>query len=150
MSSTLGMHKTFLEYQTAFDHRMLAWKNEVLFTWEWWLGIALTIVPWIIWFFFRKKDSTYRLLYAGLLVSLISLSLDSIGVQIGAWNYLKPITPVIPSYIPFNFTLMPVTVMFLIQLFPLKNPWLMGIIFWCNYRVYWRTNFHLVKYLRSP
>jgi hypothetical protein len=124
-----GMHQTFLEYKTAFDHRMLAWKNEVLFTWEWWLGVALTIIPWIIWFFYRKRESTDRLLYAGLFVSLVSFAIDCIGVQIGAWNYLKPVTPVIPSYIPYNLALLPVIVMLLIQLFSQKNPWLIGLVF---------------------
>ena len=108
---------------------MLAWKHEVLFTWEWWLGIALTIIPWIIWFILRKKGSSGRLLYAGTFVALVSLSLDNIGVQLSAWNYLKPVTPVIPSYIPFDFALMPLSVMFLIQWFYSRNPWVIGLIF---------------------
>lgn len=56
-------------------------------------------------------------------------TLDNIGVQLSAWNYLKPVTPVIPSYIPFDFALMPVVVMFLIQYFYNRNPWIIGLIF---------------------
>ena len=108
---------------------MFAWKHEVLFTWEWWLGITLTFIPWIVWIVFREKKSTSRLLYAGTFVALISLTLDNAGVQLSAWNYLKPVTPIIPSYIPFDFSLMPITVMFLIQWFYNKNPWIIGFIF---------------------
>lgn len=129
MLFTPGMNITFYEYQDAFDHRMLAWKNEVFLTWGWWLGIGLTILPWIIWFFLRKKESTDRLLYAGLFVSLISLSFDNIGVQIGAWDYSKPVLPTIPAYLPFNLALMPVIVMLLIQRFSKRNPWLIGAFF---------------------
>lgn len=129
LNSTPGMHKSFWEYHHAFDHRMAAWKNEVLFTWEWWLGIALTIIPWIIWIIFHKKESTYRILSAGFFVSLVSVTLDNIGVQLSLWNYLKPVTPAIPSYIPYDFALMPIVIMFLIQLFSHRNPWIVGLIF---------------------
>jgi hypothetical protein len=123
------MEKTFWEFHQAFDHRMFAWKKEVIFTWEWWLGIVLTIIPWVLWYIFRKKDSSDRLLYAGIFVGLISLTLDNIGIQLSAWDYLKPVTPAIPSYVPYDFALMPVSVMFIIQVFPNRNPWLIGLIF---------------------
>lgn len=129
MRQTPGMHKSFWEYHHAFDFRMLAWKNEVLFTLEWWLGIALTIIPWIIWIIFHKRESRYRLLSAALLVSLISVTIDNIGVQLSFWNYLKPVTPAIPSYIPYDFALIPVVIMFLLQLFSDRHPLLVGLIF---------------------
>lgn len=129
MQSTPGMKKTFWEYHQAYEHRMIAWKHEVLFTWQWWLGIALTITAWILWLIFRNRDSTDRLLYSGIFVGLVSVTLDSIGVQLSAWNYLKPVVPLIPAYIPFDFALMPVSVMFLIQLFHNRNPWIVGLIF---------------------
>ncbi|NHM30943.1 CBO0543 family protein [Neobacillus terrae] len=123
------MKKSFWDFHHAFHHRTEAWKQEVLFTWEWWLGILISVLPWLLWFLFRKKDSTDRLLYAGFFVALISLTLDNIGVQVSAWNYLKPVTPAIPSYLPYDFTLLPITIMFLIQFFHNRNPWIIGIIF---------------------
>jgi hypothetical protein len=129
LDSTTLMEKSFWEFHRAFDHRIYAWREEVLFTWEWWLGIILTIIPWVLWFIFRKKDSSDRLLYAGIFVALFSLTLDNIGVQLSFWTYLTPVTPAIPSYIPYDFALMPVSIMFLIQLFPKRSPWLVGLIF---------------------
>ncbi|MEH7098481.1 CBO0543 family protein [Neobacillus vireti] len=93
------------------------------------MGIIFTFIPWIVWIIFREKKSTGRLLYAGTFVALISLTLDNVGVQLSAWNYLKPVTPLIPSYIPFDFSLMPISVMFLIQWFYNRNPWIIGFIF---------------------
>ncbi|MFD2970589.1 hypothetical protein [Peribacillus deserti] len=87
-----------MEYHHAFMDRMSAWEQEVLFTWQWWLGIGLTIIPWIIWLIYRKKDSSGRLLYSGTFVALLSVTLDNIGVQLSLWNYLK--APAIPAYFP--------------------------------------------------
>lgn len=30
-------------------------KEDFLSTWQWWFGLALFIVPWIVWIIFRKK-----------------------------------------------------------------------------------------------
>jgi hypothetical protein len=129
LNPTPGMQKTFWEYHKAFDHRMVAWKHEVLFTWQWWLGIAFTIIPWVVWFILRNRNSTGRLLFAGSFVALISLTLDNIGVQLSLWNYTRPVTPAIPSYVPFDFSLMPISIMFLIQILNKRNPWIVGLIY---------------------
>jgi hypothetical protein len=129
LHSTPRMHQSFLEYHEAFEHRMSAWRHEVLFTWEWWLGVIFTIIPWILWLVLRKKDNTDRLFYAGLFVGLITVTLDNIGFQLGLWEYFKPVMPAIPSYIPFDYGLMPVIVMLLIQFFTNKNPWMIGFFF---------------------
>lgn len=56
---------------TTMDLRHL-WITYSLFTWRWWLTVALTILPWVIWIIIRKKESTARLLLAGLTVMVIS------------------------------------------------------------------------------
>lgn len=48
------------------------WSEGVLFTWQWWIGVALTIVPWLLWIIFRKKESTLRFLTVGFFVMFIS------------------------------------------------------------------------------
>ena len=32
--------------------------EHVLFTWQWWVGVSLTIFPWILWLVFRKRECT--------------------------------------------------------------------------------------------
>ncbi|WP_368731436.1 CBO0543 family protein [Bacillus sp. AFS076308] len=70
-----------------------------------------------------------RFLYAGLFVSLVSITLDNIGVQLTFWNYLRPVTPAFPSYIPYDSALMPVCVLFVIRYFYNRNPWIVGLLF---------------------
>ena len=41
----------------AHDIKIKFWFENVIFTWQWWLGVFLTVVPWILWIFFRKKTA---------------------------------------------------------------------------------------------
>lgn len=105
------------------------WREYVLFSGLWWFGVLLSIIPWVIWFIFRKKRSTDRLLYVGFMVMTISVILDILGDQLGFWHYRFNVIPVLPTYFPWDLTLMPLTIMFLLQIKPNTNPYLKAIIF---------------------
>ncbi|MEW9053897.1 MAG: CBO0543 family protein [Neobacillus sp.] len=104
--------------------------EDFLSTWQWWFGVALFIVPWIIWFKLRKKDSTGRLLLAGLLTILLSLVIDLVALSLGLWSYPVVIIPLAPFlFLPYHFSLAPVAVMLTLQIKPKMNTLLKGIIF---------------------
>jgi xanthine/uracil permease len=111
------------------DKKIDFWLENVLLTWQWWLGVSLTVVPWILWFFLRKKESTHRLLYAGFFAMFISSWFDYIGVSLGLWHYYYDVLPMVPSYLPWDFALIPVTIMFLIQFKPQANRYIKALIF---------------------
>ncbi|MGE5422266.1 MAG: CBO0543 family protein [Ignavibacteriales bacterium] len=101
---------------TEANHEMIRiWVRDTLFGWEWWLGFVLAIVPWVLWKIFKKQESTNRLLYAGMFVVIITSWLDIIGVLFGLWSYYHNVVPFSPAFVPWDFTLFPVTVMFLLQ-----------------------------------
>ncbi|TYP73163.1 CBO0543 family protein [Paenibacillus methanolicus] len=105
------------------------WSEQVVFSNLWWMGAALSIIPWVIWIFYRKKSSTDRLLYVGFFASIIAVALDLVGDQLGFWNYRFNVIPVVPTYLPWDFTLMPVTIMWLIQFKPSVSPYLKAAVF---------------------
>ena len=105
------------------------WIENTLWHWDFWLSLCLTIVPWVIWFLVRKKDSQIRLLLAGLIMLVISSWLDFIGVVLGLWFYTADIVPTIPSYLPWDFTILPVITMLFIQFKPKANPWIKAALF---------------------
>lgn len=105
------------------------WVDYVLFSPLWWLGIALSIVPWIVWGIFRKKNSTARLLLASFFVIVVSLILDVLGDQLAFWHYRFHVIPILPTYLPWDLTLMPVTAMSILQIKPKANPYLKAVIF---------------------
>lgn len=104
------------------------WKEDVLFSWEWWYSLFLFIVPIILWFIFRKKESTDRLWYAGFFVLLIASWLDFVGNSYGLWYYPYKLLPTIPPYFPWE-TVLCFEVMFLLQFRPHVSPWIKGIGF---------------------
>lgn len=105
------------------------WLDSVVFTPLWWLSVALSIIPWIVWFFFHNKSSRNRMMFVGLAVMLVSSFLDFCGVQLGLWVYYYELVPWVPAYEPYDWSLLPVVIMMLIEYKPNASPYLKGIIF---------------------
>lgn len=123
------MHKGLDIINHGYRIRMEIWEQEILFSWRWWFGVGITLFAWILWLFIHKRDSSDRLLYSGMFVACISIALDAIGMQLKAWHYLYPVVPVIPSYLPYDLAIMPVTVMIIIQVKPYIKPIYKAIFF---------------------
>ncbi|MGJ9386192.1 CBO0543 family protein [Salipaludibacillus sp. CF4.18] len=123
------IEKTYNLIVQAHNQMAEIWQENVLFTLQWWFGLTLAIVPWVLWIIYRKKDSTIRLLSAGFFVMLISSWLDFAGVTFGLWYYIYEIIYFIPSFFPWDFSLLPVTIMFLIQIKPNVSPLIKAIFF---------------------
>ncbi|UOF91673.1 hypothetical protein LSG31_05335 [Fodinisporobacter ferrooxydans] len=104
------------------------WSTQILWTWQWWFELVLTIGPIIIWFIFRKRDSTGRLLYVGFFALIIISWLDLLGNSYKFWYYPFKLIPTFPPFFPWD-TLMSIEIMFLIQYKPTFSPWLKSITF---------------------
>src|SRR5665648_1295751 len=86
----LRFHETILKFNDL-------WYNHILFTWRWWLSVFLIVLPWIIWHFYRNKESSDRLLSAGLFVIIISSFLNITGISMNLWgNPVRPLAIVLP------------------------------------------------------
>ncbi|WP_077211979.1 CBO0543 family protein [Bacillus dakarensis] len=126
MENVEQLFHNFRELHTNYGE---LWLEYTFFHWDWWLSVLLSIGAWGFWIFYRKKESTHRLLYAGITVILISVCLDYIGVAMGLWYYTGKMTPTFPAWLPFNFCMLPVAIMFLIQTKPHIAPWKKGLFF---------------------
>lgn len=107
------------------------WLTHTFLTWQWWLGVLLTIVPWVLWILFRKNESTNRLLFVGFFVMLITSWLDLMGILFGLWSYYHNVVPFSPAFIPWDFTLLPVTIMVYCRLSPKLAQLLKQLHFLC-------------------
>ena len=116
------LHNTHIEF---FDF----WKNNILFTWRWWIAVSFIILPWIIWLLVRKKESTDRLLYVALFVMVFSSALDDIGLTMNLWNYPTIVFPLMPEFITFDVSVLPVSTMIFIQYFPRVSPYIKAVIY---------------------
>lgn len=105
------------------------WSTNIVFSWRWWLSLALSILPWIFWIKIRSKNNTARLLFVGLVVALSTNVLDTLGAFHGLWHYDWNVMPFVPIYFPWDFTLFPVGVMLLLQLKPNISKYIKVFVF---------------------
>jgi hypothetical protein len=122
-------NQLFIElHQIHVDFYRL-WASEVLLTWRWWIALGLIIIPWGVWFLVRKKESADRLLHAGFFVMLVSSSQDMIGIALGLWSYPVNVFPLMPEFIPFDISALPVATMLFIQFLPKLRPFYKAVIY---------------------
>lgn len=55
--------------------------------------------------------------------------MDFLGVQYGKWFYTGKVVPSIPSYIPWDFFILPIFIMTLIQVIPSVSPFIKALFF---------------------
>jgi multisubunit Na+/H+ antiporter MnhE subunit len=124
--SEKGYHK-FIEGNDLMSEAV---GHAFLYTWQWWLGIALFILPWILWLMIRKKESTGRLLVGGFVAIILSFVIDLIATSQGLWSYPLKFSPIAPQlFLPYHFSLTPVAIMLVLQIKPKANPLIKGSIF---------------------
>ncbi|HEY0826646.1 MAG TPA: CBO0543 family protein [Bacilli bacterium] len=111
-------------------HQMTdVWLEHVLFGWQWWLGVFLSVIPWLLWVLLRDKQKAVHSLLVGFFVITISSWLDLIGISLGLWHYNWEVLPFIPANIPWNFSLIPVTIMLFLQYRPTVSPLIKAAVF---------------------
>ncbi len=116
------LHTVHLEY-------FHVWKEAIVFTWRWWAALALIVIPWIIWFSVRKRDSSDRLLYAGAVIAILASLMDMVGVTLHLWSYPVTVFPLMPSYVPFDLSALPVATMLWLQFLPKMKLVLKALIY---------------------
>lgn len=121
--------KATLKISEANDLTIDSVMNAFLFTWQWWIALAMIVVPWIIWLIVRDRESSARLFSAGLLVMVLSEILDAIGVSFGLWAYPVKVIPVATVSFSFRLSVIPVLVMLLLQFKPQLNPFIKAVVF---------------------
>ena len=128
------------------------WITNIVFSWRWWLSVALSIVPWILWIKIKDNCDTPRLLFVGLVVAIISNVLDNIGSFYNLWHYDWNVMPFLPVFFPWDFTLFPVLVMTLLQFKPKMNKYIKAsaFSFTCSFIFEpffsWISMYHIVRW----
>jgi len=128
------------------------WLQNSVFTWRWWFGVIVTIVPWILWIIFRNKRSTYRLLFAGFSGMIFAIIIDTIGVSFNLFFYRYTVLPIVHIFSPWDFTLIPISIMLLLQIKP-NSFLLIKVLFFATFAgfviepiFHWLKIFELLKW----
>lgn len=104
------------------------WREELLFKTQWWISLGLFIVPWIILIrYIVKKGASKSVISPILFCILFAFLLDYLGVSYGIWFYKVKLTPLTID-IPWDFTLLPASVTFVLLVRPKMNPIIKALI----------------------
>jgi hypothetical protein len=118
-------HQLVDTHYQFFDY----WLQNTMLHWDFWLSWLLTVVPWGLWIRYRKKESTHRLLFTAFFIIVVSCLLDFVGTMYGLWYYTGKALPLMPVFAPWDFTLLPVFALCLMQWKPHFSPIMKGLIF---------------------
>lgn len=110
------------------QYKLDIWKEYVLFDWHWWFAVLFSIIPITLWIKYHNKSLTVKLLLAGLTSVVLSVFLDTTFIFFGMYDYHYEFLPMASNYIPWNFFIIPVLIMFTIQFFYKFNVYLKGVI----------------------
>ncbi|WP_332693077.1 CBO0543 family protein [Halalkalibacter lacteus] len=124
-----NIDQTYKVLVEAQEQNHAIWIEYVFLSWQWWLCLFVTIIPWVIWWYYRKKRSTNRLLLGAFFIISISMFLDSFGAELGYWDYRYEVLPFLPSFLPWDLSLIPVFFLFLSQIKPHIHPMIKAISF---------------------
>jgi len=97
--------------------RVENWMNEVVFHWQWWLLLAVLIVPWLIWWKYVDRKHLLEIFTVGTVIIILSSYLDGILTQYELWHYHFMVLPFLPCFLTADLSLLPVVYMFVYQFF---------------------------------
>ncbi len=117
MSTDIMAKITNLERE-LFQFRIEHWHEHDLGTIQWWLLVAVLILPWVIWWKYVDKNRLVEISLYGSMVLIISSYLDATLTDMVLWVYEYHILPVWPRLISADFTVLPVVYMLIYQYFP--------------------------------
>jgi len=93
------------------------WRQEDLFSPAWWIMAATLAIPWIIWWRYVDRSRMLQITLLGMLTLIVAAYLDTIGCELALWQYNKMLVPFWSRLICVDFSIMPVTYMFIFQYF---------------------------------
>lgn len=107
-----SLYSIRMEYwQESYNH----WLTQEIFTFPWFFNIVFLLVLYVIWIKIVDKSRLRELLLYGALLSVASVLVDLIAVTIGLWEYNISLFPLSPAPFPFDFTVLPILYMIVLQ-----------------------------------
>ncbi len=104
--------------RTLTDLSIQNWLHYSLHRWTWWFLLFWSTFPLLIWWKYTDPRRYLEISFFGLMASLISGIVDSMGVQLLMWTYPNSLIPGLPNYFPIDYVTIPVVFMLIYQKYP--------------------------------
>jgi hypothetical protein len=101
--------------------------HENLFTFQWWFLTILMVIPWILFILLVKKEYLIETLLFGSIISMITVFLDDLGVELQFWAYKYQFLKLIPRLNPVDYCILPVFYMLIYQYFREWKPYFIAV-----------------------
>lgn len=103
------------------------WLNHDLFTYQWWLLIAIAILFWLLLYFLMDRKRIQELTLLGSFLVILTLILDSFGSELVWWSYPHSLFWMFSWLYPVDFVGLPVSFILIYQYFPSWKKYLIAI-----------------------
>ncbi|KUP09707.1 hypothetical protein Q73_01870 [Bacillus coahuilensis m2-6] len=84
-------------------------------SWGFWASVLMLVIPLLVLFFLIDRKRIFEIGFFGFSMHTIAVFLDSLGVKDGLWGYPFLISPVAPSNVTLDTSLIPVVFMLIYQ-----------------------------------
>lgn len=91
------------------------WVSEEVLSFAWFFNIAFLLVFYVVWIKLVDKRRLRDLLLFGSLIAVVATFLDIVAVTIGLWEYKVRLFPLGTAPFPFDFTIIPILYMLVLQ-----------------------------------
>jgi hypothetical protein len=127
------------------DLRLELWKQYSLFTWKWWMLLIICILSLIIFLVLIRRDKMLQsIAYFGLLY-ILNRNLDDVATAMDWYDYRIQLEPIIPTMLPANLFVIPISFTLLYQKFINWKSFLIALILFSGSVAYIALPF--MKYL---
>ncbi|MCX7711550.1 MAG: hypothetical protein N2484_17050 [Clostridia bacterium] len=109
---TESLHGTQVMYWNQSYQR---WAAQELFSFGWFFNIVFLIVLYTVWIKIVDKRRIKELLLFGSFISVAAGFVDVIAVSSGLWEYKIRLFPINPATFPFDYTVVPIFYMIVMQ-----------------------------------
>lgn len=109
-------YEKILETQRSLtDLHIQNWLHYSFPRWIWWFLLFWTIFPVVIWWKYLDRRRFLEISFFGVMLSISSGILDSVGVQLLLWTYPYGLLPALPNFFPIDYVTIPVIFMLVYQ-----------------------------------
>jgi hypothetical protein len=112
-------YEKIIETQRSLtDLHIQNWLHYSFPRWTWWFLLFWTIFPLFIWWKYIDRKCFLKISFFGVMLSISSGILDSVGVQLLLWTYPYGLVPALPNFFPIDYVTIPVIFMLIYQKYP--------------------------------
>lgn len=117
-SGGIPSHDMIYELENQLTQaRIQNWIHHDLLSYQWWILLAVLFIPWLLWWKWVDKTRLIEIALYGAITLVSASFLDAILSELCLWDYHFYVIPLWPRLISADFSVIPVTYMFIYQYF---------------------------------